>query len=498
MPFMTGTATTPSDLLKQMSNFMTANGWTKLRGEEDMACASPKAARYWRTINFGVGSGVGLRLWNLRTNIGGPSVTTDASKLSVSNIRDSGYNPATLISGSANFLSDNSWTPLIITYDFTTPTVIREIYLQAHSTQGVTYRSAQVMLQWSHDGVVWTTMQIFEDTGTWTNSGFKTLTVPDGTVYAQHFNASNPRRCGTREDSMRSGDQRTTTYRDYSNDVWSWLGPGYDASRRVYIHAMGHSQYLHNSNCLEIGYSTGYNSADWSISTQPGGARTVFHLMAFNNIRFWLYVNSHRVILVTQNEVSDYTSSYLGFLSAFSLPDEYPFPLCASSSSSTRDLLSQIDNSISSMADPGRDAICVKRMDSTDLGGGNRIPSVERGKNYTSLDAVYVWPYHFGSAAQNTNYPLNKGGGGWTVIADSVIHIFDRMTQTAQGEIPFFPCMVIDKKSGALGAMTGVFAVPGAGVLAPNQLMTFGGASYRIFPNRSRRNGSDWFAVKEE
>ena len=50
MPTATGTAASATDLLVKLNTFLTANGWTKIHGETDMAVESPKAARYWRIM----------------------------------------------------------------------------------------------------------------------------------------------------------------------------------------------------------------------------------------------------------------------------------------------------------------------------------------------------------------------------------------------------------------------------------------------------------------
>lgn len=83
MAYETGTADSSTHLLQKLNTFLTANGWTNIRGETDIVPASPKAARYWRILFLEVDStthdyrGVSKLEW--RGTPGGANLATDGN-----------------------------------------------------------------------------------------------------------------------------------------------------------------------------------------------------------------------------------------------------------------------------------------------------------------------------------------------------------------------------------------------------------------------------------
>jgi hypothetical protein len=221
-------------------------------------------------------------------------------------------------------------------------------------------------------------------------------------------------------------------------------------------------------------------------------------MMGSASVNYWFYVNDLRLVIVTQSGVSDYMSSYIGFLEAFALPDYYPFPLCMASTARDRNfLMSATENGLSSMVDPGYQALTVKKWDGIDYIGGNRAYGQTENSKLGGTGGTpgypTVWPHYFGSA-KNSSWPSNKGAGS---TAHNDRHLFDFLVATQQGELPLLPAVVMDRVHGNLGVMSGVYSIPGGTVLAPQQAIVIGGVTYRVFPNRSRRTGGSWFAVKE-
>jgi hypothetical protein len=211
---------------------------------------------------------------------------------------------------------------------------------------------------------------------------------------------------------------------------------------------------------------------------------------------YWFFVNDLRLIIVTQNGASDYTSSYIGFMEAFALPDYYPFPLCAIGTSLNRNqFAATLDNGLSSIHDPGFGALVVKKWDGIDYVGGNRaFGGTEEAPITGTAGAPSVWPLFHGSTDTGLTWPSNKGAG--TANAANR-RLFDFLAPTQQNDLPLIPCIVMDRTHGHLGVLSGVFAVPGGGILAAQQGITIGSDTYRVFPNRTRRAGTSWFAVKE-
>jgi hypothetical protein len=502
MAFTSGSAATTSVLLNALNTFLLANGWTKIRGDIDLNVASPKAARYWRVVvheTVGTNSNTrSLRKLNLRTTVGGANVATIAANFTIDNLASG--TAANLIAGSADVVTSNigglrSWK---IQYDFGSPTIVREVEMQ--STTSTTLSPRAFIIQWSNDNETWTTM--FEATGlSWTSSEVKLFAFPDTYRFNEHPADNQPSRAGSAEDYPTETNFEGSPWRQFGEEYFIWQGPGYDASRRVYIHARGHRNPGNLTSHLEFQYSTGYDSAIRGFGQQVGsGGTSVFHIFTSNSVNYWFYINDLRLIIVTQSNVSDYTSSYIGFMEAFGHPDFYPFPLCMIASSPNRNqFVGTTENGLSSIVDPGYGALRVKKLDGLDYIGGNRVfgaseEAIMDGSS-SPIGFPVVWPLHHGGTYSNAAWPLNKGSGTSNLAVNR--RLFDFLLPTQQNDLPMLPAMVMDRISGNLGILSGVYAIPGGGLLAPQQAIVISGVTYRVFPNRSRRNGSSWFAVKE-
>lgn len=499
MPFTSGTAETPSVLLKAMNTHLVANGWTKLRGEEDMAVAGPKAARYWRILVFetqGTADDfVGMTLLHLKTTIGGSNVATVAANWTLSSLGTG--TTALLISGGAvrsADIDDQMWSAV---YDFGTATTIREVTMKADAT--LVYCPRDFLIQWSQDGKCWTTIKRCAST-TWAASETKNFNWTDGVVDATHASANGPRRTGKGEWFSRLANvSMTDTLADQADDIWIWQGPGYDAARRVYIHARGHTRNTLSTYIIEWGVSIGYNPSAILWDDHPGFSGLVYersHLMVNTTVNYWFYSNSKRFILVTRSGAQDYTSSFVGFLSAFGTPDQYPFPLAifATAGSVTAYTYGDTNNRLSSCADPGVGAAFVRLWDGTTIAPNNRDDAVATNLFSAYPATSWVWPVHTGQGSR----PVHPQGwtGDWNDYVGA--HFFDYFVATRQSELPLFPCIVQHDPYGNVGALDGVFAIPSGGILSPLAILTISGQDYRIFPNRTRRNGVNFFAIRED
>lgn len=506
MPFTTGTARTPSELMVAMNAHLTANGWTRLRGETDLACASPKAARYWRlniqqsqtnTNNF-----KGLRVLQFRTTVGGANVATNAANFSSNLALSAGTFTNLLTSGNTTNVRGTNingyYPPWIITYDFGSPTTIREVVIRTDGTT-VGASPSHFAVQWSHDGLTWTTMrQVVGES--WTSAQEKVFTFADGFLDSEHVASNAPRRSGHAEERLDSNSTwGTNARRAFSEDYFAWQAPGYDANRRVYIHARGYTFTSGDTHVISFDYSVNYDGSILAWNGQPGSSGgESSHLMNGSEITYWLYSNSKRFILVTRQGAQDYTSTYAGFGSAFATPDDYPFPLLIASTMGAYSSYnySQSNNRMSFIADPGTGGAARMRLwDGTLLTPANRGDSEGTGTFRLQTPAnSWVWPLHFGSNGRAV-WPYGFGGD-WA--DNNAPHGFEFVAATAQNALPLFPCTVQHDPFGNIMTMDGVFAIPSGRLLTPTQLITIGGQNYRIFPNRTRRDPSHWMAIRED
>lgn len=497
MPFTSGTSETPSTLLNAMNAHLVANGWTKLRGESDMNVAGPKAARYWRVLVFELqvtgNQSVGVQLLHFKTVIAGANVATVAANWVLSSLAVG--TTALLVSGGlvrSAVIFDRAWSA---TYDFGVATTIREMTMRADTTVGNTPRD--FLVQWSNDNKTWTTINR-RNALVWTASETKSFSWADGVTDATHASATGPRRTGRGEDfGTLTTIPFTDTFCDLSDDVWIWQGPGYDAARRVYIHARGHTRNTLGTYVIEWGVSIGYNASALNWSDHPGFSTVQrSHLFQNTTVNYWFYSNSKRIILITRSGAQDYMSSYVGFLSAFGTPDQYPFPLAIFTTTSTKEafVFGDTDNRLSSCVDPGLAAAVVRLWDGTEIYPSNRDPNVATNLFSRFPATSWVWPIHPGSVGR----PLNPAGwaGDWNDYVGA--HFFDNFVATRQSHLPLFPCIVQHDPFGNVGALDGLFALPSGGILSPTSILTIAGQNYRIFANRTRRNGVNFFAVRED
>lgn len=481
MPFATGTARGASELLVAIDTLVTANGWTRLRGNVDLDVASPKAARYWRLLwweNEDTNNDYReLNAIEVRATPGGAALSgTWSTKGHVS-----GDPPGYFRSGDIDDLI------YYVQVDLGTPQIVREMMVQCQTDNE---SPRDFAIQWSNDGILWTTMM--EQTGlSWVDNETKVFTFDDGYVYPFHLSTNQPTRSGGNAD-VGASYSATNGYRHRSNDYWIYEAPGYDSDRRAYIHLLG-STIIETDTCiLQISLAPAHDPAiiDWGAQEgqYTGG---IYHIFNTAEINYWIYMNGHRLIVVTKSGTDDYTSSYMGFLAAFADPDNYPSPLFASATSYDAQNYNVTNNRLSSMADPGDNAAVVRLWDNGWYYVENRKSSTANNL-YKEFPPMWVWPYHAGGT--------DRGSWPYVWVGDYVDfdnHWLNQIVPTRQDDYAMFPCIVQDNVWGNIGVMDGVYCVPG-GSLVPEQQLTIDSINYRVFPNRDRRDGCNWFVVRED
>tara|TARA_R110000851_G_scaffold16046_2_gene52527 strand:+ start:17409 stop:18896 length:1488 start_codon:yes stop_codon:yes gene_type:complete len=495
MPFTSGTVQTVTKLLNAMNTHLVANGWTKIRGETDMSCVSPKAARYWRILVWEIEStSEDFRecdMFALKTTLGG-SVISGTGTYTCSSVQSGDL--ALLSSGGADIRSaDINDQPWWIMYDHGSPITVREFDYTAVDDNEAPRDFA---IQWSNDSVVWTTMSEW-NAQSWVAAETKTFSFGDGTLFSEHQTSTDPRRTGRYEDETTNSNLTTSWRRHLNEDVWVWQGDGYDASRRVYLHARGHSRTSSSISWIEWDFAVEHDSLKPSWNTQTGTtSKKVAHLMGSGEIDYWFYSNSKRMILVTRTGSQDYACTYIGFHSAFAVPDDYPFPLSVLTTASSGDTpsISDFDAIFSVPDEVGEGASAVRLWDTTMIYPFNRDASAITNLETQYPTTSWIWPKSNGNN-QRLNWPEQWGGdyadnsppNGWNFVA-----------ATAQNDIPFIPATVQHETYGNIGVLDGLFSVPSSGNLTPTQVIAIGGQDYRVFPNRNRRSDSNWFAIRED
>lgn len=490
MPFTTGTADTAVDLQVKLAAHLTANGWSKLYGEEDQACASPKAARYWRvTVDEpdNLADFMEVELLHLRETVGGPNIATNGANWTIFN--NASGTGADLVSGTTPVRSidvDNA-AMLIMQYDFGAPQIVREVSIRSDTGAEAPRR---FHVEWSNDRITWTRMWSTEDAGEstgWANDSTRNFAFGDGYLASRHFSATRCRRTGYA--STAKG------YRDQG--MFAFQGPGYDAARRVYFNVTTNIDLTGSTERWLLGAGTGFDVNNLSPWNDPAvgadtGATPRF-IMPLGPFTYWIYSNSTRVIVIVRNGLDDYICMYIGFLKAFAKPDNYPFPLYVGGAASYDANIGEADYSLSYFGDPGRFGDGrMRRWDGVWRTVANRW-SGAAGDLYLDTSEVYTWPYFAGGNGDG-NFPFNISGDNDTFNT----HWMNQVVPTAQNESFMWPVLVWDRTFGAVGAFDGVFVLPRAGLYSAEQVLTIGGQDYRVFKNRTRTNGNAYFAIRED
>jgi hypothetical protein len=486
-----------ADLLKKLNTFLTANGWTKLRGETDHAVASPKAARYWR-INVHETIGTfddwrEVRQLQWRTTPGGANVATNGSSYRFSSVAvGSGAN---LVAGtspyleSARIFQDRWW----VEYDFGSATVIRELVVVCDT---VSEAPRKFDVQWSNDRFTWTTMVTYDAAHFSTVGQSVTFTWDAGGGYTD---ARHPSGTVARRGGLATNTAPTDNYIDAEacNDLWAWQGPGFDAARRVYVFAAPYYDGGTGTEMVRFQCCTGVdaNAVSWFDVQQGAGTDSAFLLLATSSVTHWFYANSRRFVVVVKNGTDDYTSAYLGFLQQFALPDDYPFPLFQGATAPDLNArLSYNDSRYRAFCDPG-DVGCAtfRRWDNVWERVENHNLVVGGIDDVVRDPTAWVWPWHVGVTNQ-ASFPSNTIGNYNSFNA----HYLNRIDPTAQGDLPLIPAIVMDDPYGNIGALDGVFCVPRGGVLSPEQVVTISSVDYRVFSNRAKTGGHHYYAVRAD
>lgn len=486
MPFISGTAKTPSALLVAMNSHLTANGWVKIQGNEDLRTDSPIDARYWRVLwNETENTGSDFReLRNLefRETLGGVNQATVVANLTSNVAPQSGSWGDVLGSDVVRISPNINDDPFWLEYDFGSPQTVREIVLKADTDD---YAPRDISIQFSTNGLTWTTM--FKQTGlSWVDQETKTFQFDDGFRYIEHADLNQPRKSGSDIDTGQASER--------SNDVFIWQGPGYDAARRVYVAAEGLVDPQNSTHWIRFYSFIGYEAGLHPSQQEGVQDQDCYLIMDQNEVSFWFYSNSIRMVLVTLSGVSDYTSAYAGFMAAFGLPDNFPQPLFVGATANSAEVSVSSRPDLSTFCDPGTQNASWRDWNGDWNSVNNRDTEVVND-NYELVPAnSWTFPWHSGQIGTSDPFPFGFAGNN----GEDGNHWLDRIVPGPGGELPLYPVVVMNDPYGAVGALDGVFAIPGGNVIAPQQIITIGGQDYRVFPNRDRRQGHHWFVIRED
>lgn len=478
MPFASGNCRTLNEFLEEVIDLATLNGWTLLRGAGSLGDSGefPITTRYLRITCSNPQEAGAIRVSGLgiRETEGGANLTLDEELLTASGF-STGFGPENMLDGlSTTWWDGNPNSLAYIYYDFVTPQTIRQITLRSPSPSA-TFMPRTLAFARSDDGINWDTFYTAPIVSLWTAGETKLFTFPmDGTSTASSTTSGGVRR-----------------------PVEFWLqGPGYDAARRVilgfrtdYNLAAGRGRVLLNA-ATSYDSTKAWENMENSLTDNPRMAVDA----AGEDLDYWIYVNSTRIVSMVKASAADYAGFYSGFLAAFGDPDQYPFPLYVAGTTTEGIALAHdaINPANGNFWDPGTGGGRVM-----DHPGVWQSVSNQQNSNGPVLrphfePSQYVYPFHHGAA---------NGSGMFTSLSGDtdggIGHLLASIQPTDQADLPTIDVLVMGSTYGAYGALQGVIAIPGGEVLAAETLITLGASDYRVFPNRTRRLGNSWIAIQE-
>ena len=227
--------------------------------------------------------------------------------------------------------------------------------------------------------------------------------------------------------------------------------------------------------------------------SQPNRSLRSYVPLSNNTLTYWFYVNDRRVICVFKVATS-YSSLYAGLFLPYALPSEYRRPLFVCGNSPSRVAINDNNNVTSFIAEPGQGNAAFMDMSDNWINVINRISSsVTAEPNLVAnTTSGFLWPKktdRSSSASQISNT------SAWAYHQNIILR------PNLAGEMPLFQCQLFsapeNNGNGAImGAIDGVYDTPGFG-RSPEQVVTFGGSDFRLFPNMGRTNLSNYMAIEE-
>jgi len=227
--------------------------------------------------------------------------------------------------------------------------------------------------------------------------------------------------------------------------------------------------------------------------SQPGSSPGSYVPLSNGAMTYWFYGNDRRVICVFKSG-TNYSFVYLGLFLPYAFPNEYRRPLYVGGVGNAQRAWNESNTRNSFFADPGFEGSFF--MDRADLWVNvqNRdTTTVSDPSNVTNTTSACIWPKK--SSLNSGNSGASSSAYAWTY--QQLI----QLRPNALGEVPLFPLQILSRPensgNGALmGALDGCYDVPAFNKVA-EQTLTYGGNTFRIFPNVYRTIASQFLAIEE-
>ncbi|EDQ2494090.1 hypothetical protein PK12_004772 [Salmonella enterica subsp. enterica] len=261
----------------------------------------------------------------------------------------------------------------------------------------------------------------------------------------------------------------------------AWLAPGASGEDKIYIGA--YTRGLTGADTWNLCFCGGTMFS--SAGAQSGGLRAGFinickDVVLFADrraFRYWFFASGRRVIVVTGVNVI-YSAVYCGFMLPVVSPPEYPFPLViAGSTGNTALRYSDTTNEHSAIVDPRQQNFWLMYPDQ----GWRDIYGRTYGSITTGGYERYLTP------------------NGAMRYRSGTLQTLTTLQPSPGGHYPLFPVEIRsleDPGVNFLGALDGVFWLPGVGRASEDIIRSADGHQYLVFQNGFRITSCDYFAVE--
>lgn len=406
-------------------------------------------------------------------------------------------NPLNLVDGLATGTSSSTTTfPATTTWVMDFDTAVRAIRIQNGSTAG--QGPAAFSLDWSDDGVSWTTLQSWSGIGSWATSEARTFAVTSPTAKRRWrvvVTAGQTATLNLWELRLCGDAGGTYPLDDNTQGIQAvWLSPGVDGVTQAY-HGLWTTTVSASDawNLRMVGFRFWNDQATHPSLPNVANIPTAktLPLTKTTGIAYWLVVNGGRYILVCR--VSGvYLAAYSGFILPHEVPADYPWPMAVGAVydvATTRWDLST-EGGFRNFWDPGTSSNsiltpgCLSVMQPNGAwrefaNRANSGGSEGAASNHDSAQRGLTWPYAFQAASSTQQVAFFR--------------------DCLDGSLPLLPVILaitphVGFAGAVLGEFDGVYAMNGFGNTA-EALTRDGAVDVLSVPNAFRTSRQHWAGI---
>lgn len=263
-----------------------------------------------------------------------------------------------------------------------------------------------------------------------------------------------------------------------------WLqGPGASADQPVNIGILAKENVAEAAYGWELTGAVQFDSSQ-AFDQQSNQCAGVWFNTWQNEITYWFYGNTRRIIIVAKCGTS-YVSCYLGFFMPYALPEEYQFPFYIGGNYGVLAAYNRDNAGNRCIADPGKDSAWYYQRATPvweSVQNHNYKPS---SSDNPAITNAVIWPTRIGMAK-------------YTRSEDWSYKLIQDFRPAMENQFPLWQCQILDGKTKQFtGALDGVFYTPGFDRSSEQEITGPNNRKFRIFQNIFRTSNRDYFAIEE-